>query len=96
MHGGPHHFCPHANLRWRTKRQLLTVRDGELRADIALLRRYQVWEWIQASKLLPKWCQGNHVSFGQEPLLLGVGARPGDEESAEVNQSHRSPRATAI
>jgi transposase len=48
-------------------------------------------EWIQRPRSLPK--SGPRRDFSlREQLSSWVGACPGDEESAGVNHSHRSPQ----
>ena len=54
-------------------------------------RRCPVWEWIRRNRSLPKWVPQQRP-FLPRSLSSWVGACPGDEESAGVNYSHRSPK----
>jgi transposase len=51
-----------------------------------------VCEWIQRCRSLPKWGATAATFPSAGALSSRVGACPGDEETAGVNHSHRSPK----
>src|SRR6516225_1201901 len=55
-------------------------------------RRYRAWEWIRRSRSSPKSVPTAATFPSEKCLSSWVGACPGDEESAGVNYSHRSPQ----
>jgi Transposase IS116/IS110/IS902 family len=56
------------------------------------LARCPVWEWLRHGRSLPKWGARAAAFDSQKHSSSWVGACPGDDESAGVSTSHRSPK----